>query len=108
MSVIKVTSDNFDEVVGSGRPVVLKFFAEWCGPCAALSPVIEGLAKSSTDVIFAESDIDADTLYSSFGVRSVPSLVFFDELGNQVGDPEVGTATTEEINFELKKRFSNA
>ncbi len=75
-----VNDSNFaDEVLNSGQPVLVDFFAEWCGPCKALSPVIEDLATQfDGQAKVVKLDIDqSPKVAQQYGIRSVPTLVLF-------------------------------
>jgi thioredoxin 1 len=77
--VREVTDDTFDaEVLHAGRPVVVDFWAPWCGPCKAIEPALEELAAAAEGVDFVRLDIDANPRTAHrFGVLSIPTVTLF-------------------------------
>ena len=75
MSVIKVTKDNFEEIIGNGT-VLLDFYADWCGPCRMVSPIVDEIAEERTDITVGKINVDDEPeLAQAFGVVSIPTLV---------------------------------
>src|SRR4030042_4438019 len=88
---MKVTTGTFDaEVVKSAIPVVADFWAEWCGPCKMITPVLNGLAKDYKGRLkVAKINIDEEpALASRYGIQSIPTLLFFK--GGQVATQQIG------------------
>lgn len=91
MDLINFTDANFDEVVlKADKPVLIDFFADWCGPCRMVTPVIEEIAKMyDGKMIVGKVDVDANSsVAGKYGVMSIPTVVLFDggkEIARQVG-----------------------
>ena len=90
---IQITDSNFDEIVAQGKPVVVDFWATWCGPCKKIAPDIEALAEEYEGrVIIGKCDVDDnDDLTSKFGIRNIPTVLFIKN--GEVVDKAVGAAT---------------
>lgn len=72
-----VTNENFDSFIASGL-VLIDFFAEWCGPCKMLSPVLDAVASELSNVSIGKVDIDnASATAEKYGVSSIPTLILF-------------------------------
>ena len=79
MSVIKVNLENFSqEVLKSDKPVLLDFYADWCGPCNMMAPEMEAFAEETETVEDCKLDVDdATDLAMTFGVMSIPTVILF-------------------------------
>ena len=89
---LQVTDANFDELVNSGKPMVLDFWAEWCVPCRMVGPIVDELASEyEGKVIIGKIDVDNnDDVVSQFGIRNIPTILFFKD--GVVVDKQVGAA----------------
>ena len=76
MSVMMITKNNFDLIKNSDKPVLLDFYADWCGPCRMVAPILHEIAEERSDVIVAKVNVDnEEELAMEFGVYSIPTLV---------------------------------
>jgi len=94
---INITKDNFQtEVTNSAQPVLVDFWASWCGPCRMLAPVIDELALERTDIKVGKVNVDDEPeLARQFGVMSIPTLIVFEN--GQVKNQSVGVVPKETI-----------
>ena len=77
MEVLKITADDFKkEVLAESKTVLIDFYADWCGPCKILAPVVEAVAKENTNTKFVKINVDdAQDLAMEYNVMSIPTLV---------------------------------
>ena len=92
MSVLTITTDNFREAVidaSKDKPVLIDFWASWCGPCRMLSPVVDQIAEEQDNVIVGKVNVDEQPeLAAAFDVQSIPTLVLIKN--GEVADMSVG------------------
>ena len=102
--LLEVTDDNFDtEIMNSDMPALVDFWAEWCGPCRMVTPVVEELANDyKGKVKVAKMNVDENRQTpAKFGIRAIPTLIFFK--GGEVAQTIVGAQPKSHIEEELKK-----
>lgn len=81
MAIIPITKDNFDALVINGtKPVLLDFWAPWCGPCRMVAPILEKIAAEREDIVVGKVNVDEEMeLAMEFGVASIPTLIVMKE-----------------------------
>lgn len=89
-SIINLTSASFSDAVNANKPVVVDFWAPWCGPCKAITPILEELATELGDAVtIAKVNVDENQeLAAKYGVRAIPTILFFK--GGEQKDQVVG------------------
>ena len=76
MAVVQVSSSNYDEIKNSGKTVLLDFYADWCGPCKMVSPIVDQVAEENPEYLVGKVNVDDESeLAEQFGVMSIPTLV---------------------------------
>ncbi len=102
MSVLNVTKANFDEVKNSEKTVLLDFFADWCGPCRMVSPLVDEIAEENPQFLVGKVNVDNEPeLAGQFGVMSIPTLVVM--RGGEVVTTVTGARPKEQILELLEK-----
>ena len=102
---LELSEGNFDQAINSDKPVLVDFWAEWCGPCKMIGPVVEELAgEMEGQAAVGKVDVDANPgLTARFGVRSIPTLLIFK--GGQVVDKVVGVVPKSVLSQKLQAQF---
>ena len=97
MSVQTITRENFDELVlHAGKPVLVDFWAPWCGPCRMVSPLVDEIAEERDDIIVGKVNVDEQPeLAMQFGVMSIPTLLVFKN--GELAQQAVGARPKEEL-----------
>ena len=76
MSVIKITKSNFDEVISTDKAVLLDFYADWCGPCRMVAPLVAEIADEHPEYVIGKINVDSEPeLSRRFGIISIPTLI---------------------------------
>lgn len=102
MAVNKVTAETFDtEVLQSDKPVLVDFYADWCGPCKMLSPIVDAIAEENGDFKVCKLNVDdASDIAAQYSVMSIPTLIVFK--GGSVANKTVGVQSRETILAMMK------
>ena len=77
---LEITDSNFQEILAEGKPVVMDFWAPWCGPCRSFAPIFDKVSDNHTDIVFAKVNTEEEQeLAGHFQIRSIPTLMIFRE-----------------------------
>ena len=97
-SVIKLNESNFDrEVTQDGKPVIVDFWAEWCGPCKMIAPLLDEIAREKADAVkVAKVNVDENqSLSLKYNIRAIPALLFFKN--GRLRDQVTGVASKKDL-----------
>ena len=99
---LNITDQNFEELKAEGKPIVLDFWAPWCGPCKQVGPYIEELAEEFKETVnIGKCDVDEnDELPGEFGVSNIPTILFIKN--GEVVDKQVGATTKAALADKIK------
>ncbi len=99
---LAITDSNFEELMAEGKPMMVDFWATWCGPCKKIGPYVEELAQQyEGQAIIGKVDVDDnDQLAIRFGIRNIPTILFF--RNGEVVDKQVGAAPKAALEAKLK------
>ena len=103
MAAKTITDDDFDATVGSDTPVVVDFWAEWCGPCKQMAPHLDAVAEELADTVtVAKINVDENPMTASkYGVRGLPTLMLFK--GGKMVDSQLGAMSKQRITDWIKE-----
>ena len=97
MSVLTITKENFDELVlKSNKPVLVDFWASWCGPCRMMSPIVDEIAEEREDIVVGKINVDEEPeIATEYGIMSIPTLFLFK--GGEIAQQIVGVRPKQQI-----------
>ena len=103
---IELTDANFDSVINSEKPVLVDFWAEWCGPCKMIGPVVEELAGDYEGrAVVAKLNVDENpNVTARYGVRSIPTLLVFKK--GQIVDKQIGAVPKSVLSSKLEAQVA--
>lgn len=98
----KFNDENAKSEIESGKPVVIDFWAEWCGPCRKVAPIIDELAEAyEGQVVIGKYNVDEDSEISAdYNIRNIPTVLFFK--GGQLVDRHVGSASKADLEKKVQ------
>ncbi|NNF22413.1 MAG: thioredoxin [Saprospiraceae bacterium] len=98
---IEITDSNFEEILNSEKPVMVDFWAEWCGPCKMVGPLVEEMAgEYDGKAVIAKVDVDNNPNVSAkYGIRSIPTMLFFK--GGEIVDRQIGAVPKNVLTTKL-------
>jgi thioredoxin 1 len=103
---IELTDSNFDQFVNTDKPVLVDFWAEWCGPCKMIGPVVEELAgEYDGKAVIAKLNVDENpAMTAKFGVRSIPTLLVFKN--GQIVDKQIGAVPKSVLSQKIQAQLA--
>jgi len=103
---VEITDSNFEEIINSDKPVLVDFWAEWCGPCKMIGPLVEELANEfEGKAIIGKVDVDTNPEVSAkFGIRSIPTLLVFK--GGEIVDKQVGAVPKSVLSEKIEAQLA--
>lgn len=103
---VEITDANFEEIIQSDKPVLVDFWAEWCGPCKMIGPVVEELAgEYEGKAVVGKVNVDENSAVSAkFGIRSIPTLLIFKN--GQIVDKQIGAVPKAVLSKKLEAQIA--
>ena len=105
MATVNVTDENFEtKVIKAEKPVIVDFWAPWCGPCTTISPVLEEISNEMPEVVIAKLNIDEElNTGTKYGIRGIPTMLLFS--GGELKATKVGATTNSNIVSWIKENI---
>ena len=102
---LEIKQANFDELVAQGKPMVVDFWAEWCGPCRMMAPIVDELSAEYGDrAVIGKCNVeDNDDITMKYGVRNIPTIIFLKN--GELVDKQVGACSKEDLKAKIDKLF---
>ncbi len=103
---VKITDNNFEEIINSDQPILVDFWAEWCGPCKMIGPVVDELAEDfEGKAVVGKVDVDTNPKVSAkFGIRSIPTLLVFKN--GEIVDKQIGAVSKNVLSDKLTAQMA--
>lgn len=103
---VEITDSNFGDIINSDQPVLVDFWAEWCGPCKMIAPVVEELASEyDGKAVIGKVDVDSNPEVSAkYGIRSIPTLLVFKK--GEIVDKQVGAVPKNVLSQKLDAQLA--
>lgn len=97
MAVVEITKDNFEQtVLKADKPVLVDFWAEWCGPCQMMGPIVDEVAEEKNDIIIGKLNVDTQPeIALRYNVMSIPTLIVFEN--GEEAQKSIGLISKEEL-----------